>query len=144
MKMLTRRVLMWGGAAAVAGGGFAYMAGNTVDLTSAGQGAQTVSGYTVSSVAYSAEQGWGLPAPDYSVSTVKFTLTSAATTAPANARPAGINAALLGTSATTSTCSVSGWTINAVTGAGSGAVVCNFANPPLLSSITGLNVEANQ
>ena len=42
-----------GAVAAVAGGSYAFTASNTVPSTQAGQGTGTVSGYTVSSVAYS-------------------------------------------------------------------------------------------
>jgi hypothetical protein len=47
-----RRLVLLGGALAVAGGGFAFMASNTVDASNAGVGGGTISGYAVSDVSY--------------------------------------------------------------------------------------------
>jgi len=52
MRLLSRRLLFLGGAAAIAAGGFAYMASNTVAQTNAGVGQGQISGYTVSNVTY--------------------------------------------------------------------------------------------
>jgi hypothetical protein len=52
MGRLTRRVALWGGAAAIAAGGFAFLATNTVEATNAGVGQNTISGYTASTVTY--------------------------------------------------------------------------------------------
>jgi hypothetical protein len=52
MKTLTRRLIMWGGAAAIASAGFAYMASNTVDASSAGVGSGSISGYHAMNVHY--------------------------------------------------------------------------------------------
>lgn len=60
-------------AAAVALGGYAYTASNTVPATSAGIGATAISGYTVSSVAY----GLNATTPS-NIDTVTFTLSPAA------------------------------------------------------------------
>ena len=53
MIRLPRRLAIWGGAAAVAVGGFAFMASNSVGASYAGEGSQAVSGYTVYDVTYS-------------------------------------------------------------------------------------------
>jgi hypothetical protein len=47
-----RRLLLLGGALATAGGGFAFMASNTVDASNAGVGSGTISGYDVTNVSY--------------------------------------------------------------------------------------------
>ncbi len=52
MRILPRRLLFLGGAAAIAAGGFAYMASNSVAQTNAGVGQGQISGYTVSGVTY--------------------------------------------------------------------------------------------
>lgn len=57
MRRLPRRLALWGGAAAVAGGGFAFMNSNAVPATSAGDGASAVTGYTVSDIAYTPVPG---------------------------------------------------------------------------------------
>lgn len=52
MSRLSRRLAVWGGAAAIAGGGFAFMANNTVAASNAGEGIGAISGYTVSGITY--------------------------------------------------------------------------------------------
>ena len=52
MRRLPRRLALWGGAAAIASGGFAFMANNVVSATSAGEGANNVSGYTAYTTTY--------------------------------------------------------------------------------------------
>jgi hypothetical protein len=148
-RTFKRLAIPVGAAAALSTAGFAFMASNTVAPSSAGEGSNSVTGYTVSGVNYSAQQGWGQPAPLYSVSAVKFILTSNGTGA-ASGQPANVNAALLGTSATRSDCVISSWTVNG-SGQGTGPVVCTFGNgrpgisdPPLESAVTGLDVTANQ
>jgi hypothetical protein len=142
-------LLVGGGAVVLATAGFAYMASNTVAASSAGEASATVTGYTVSNIQYSAEQGWGQPAPSYSVSTVKFILTSAANSAPGNAQPAQVQASLENVSSAwvNFSCSIapSSWTIGS-SGQGSGSVICNESTggPVLVSSLSGLDVEANQ
>lgn len=59
MSILSRRLFMWGGAAVVASAGFAFMASNTVGQSYAGEGANQVSGYTVSNIEYSGVVGSG-------------------------------------------------------------------------------------
>jgi hypothetical protein len=56
MGILTRRLALWGGAVALAAGGFAFMASNafTGGRPGAGTGTITVSGYTISNVNYQA------------------------------------------------------------------------------------------
>lgn len=53
MSILPRRLVLWGGAAVVASAGFAFMASNTVGQSFAGEGANQVSGYSVSDIVYS-------------------------------------------------------------------------------------------
>ena len=69
MRILPRRLFVFGGAIAVAAGGFAYMASNSVATTNAGEGAGAVSGYTVYNVHYtgltSPNGGVSLPNNDY-------------------------------------------------------------------------------
>jgi hypothetical protein len=153
-RTFKRLALPVGAAAALSTAGFAFMASNTVAASSAGEGQADVTGYTVSGVNYSAQQGWESPSSptfnQYKVSAVKFILTSNASGGPANGMPANVNASLLGTAAHTSECVISGWTING-SGQGTGPVVCTFGNghpgvsdPPLQSQVTGLDVTANQ
>ena len=52
MRILPRRLLVLGGAVAIAAGGFAYMASNAVGASNAGQGTGTVSGYSVTDITY--------------------------------------------------------------------------------------------
>jgi hypothetical protein len=60
--MLPRRLLVLGGAVAIAACGFAYMASNTVSASSAGEGAAAVSGYNVYNIEYAGVAGVGNPA----------------------------------------------------------------------------------
>ena len=53
MRILPRRLLLFGGAAALAAGGFAFMASNTVGQSYSGEGSAAVSGYNVYDVVYS-------------------------------------------------------------------------------------------
>lgn len=78
MGRLTRRIALWGGAAAVASGGFAFMASNSVAASKAGTGAGVVSGYNVSTVHYALVTQPDVPGGSY-IQQVSFTLTSAAT-----------------------------------------------------------------
>jgi hypothetical protein len=138
---------MWVGAAVLATGGFAFMASNSVAASSAGQGQAAVTGYTVSHIQYSAEQGWGLAAPTYSASTVKFILTANSTVAPANAEPAQVEVTLLSNGAPVAPTvpgQVTSWAINPITHVGTGSVVATITSPPTVASINGLDVEANQ
>lgn len=62
-------------AAVIAGGSYAFTASNTVPTTQAGQGTGTVSGYTVTSVAY----GLNASTPT-NIDTVTFTISPATAT----------------------------------------------------------------
>ena len=53
MIRLPRKLFVWGGAAVIAASGFAFMASNSVGASYAGEGSNSVSGYTVSHVVYS-------------------------------------------------------------------------------------------
>lgn len=191
MRILPRRLLLIGGALAVASAGFAYMANNLVNASSLGDGQGNVTGYTVSNISYpgviqykdyfNCQTGGsqtgdtatgGSSACDYYngittsfVTNVTFTLTSAATTAPANGKPSQVqlvadwtnptNASNSGTTLLTGgpspafdgVCTVNGWTTNA-NSANSGTVTCTLyidtSNEPPVQWITGLDVEANQ
>lgn len=72
MTRLPRRLALWGGAAAIASGGFAFMASNALATTSGGDGAAAVTGYTVSNITYTPQETNGLTV----LGVVKFTLTS--------------------------------------------------------------------
>jgi hypothetical protein len=69
-----RRLLMLGGALAIAGGGYAFMASNTVAATNAGVGQGAISGYDVSAVSYNLVTNALVPGGTY-IQTVSFTLT---------------------------------------------------------------------
>ncbi len=77
MSMLSRRLLMWGGAAAVASAGFAFMATNSVPTTYAGQGQGTISGYAVSNVHYSDATGDPASPSGWAINGVTFDLAPA-------------------------------------------------------------------
>lgn len=59
MRIIPRRFLILGGALAVAAGGFAYMASNSVAASYAGEGSNAVSGYTVSNIDYTGGMPFG-------------------------------------------------------------------------------------
>lgn len=143
MNRYVKRLALPLGAAAILGSsGFAYMANNQVQASSLGESTAAVTGYSVTGINYSSQQGWGKPFPIFSTSAAKFVLTSNATTAPANAQPATVQATLVGTSAT-SNCTIVGWSINS-SGQGTSAIVCQFASPPDSADVIGLDVFASQ
>lgn len=121
MRIIPRKLLLLGGAAAIAAGGFAFMASNSVAASSAGEGAGAVSGYTVvpGSITYTLSASspealgpgqiasyngspycygndQGNPWNCY-VEGVQFTLQSDTTTPPGNAQPTDVVVTLLGT-----------------------------------------------
>ena len=53
MRIAPRRLFILGGALAIAAGGFAFMASNTVGQSNAGEGSASVSGYNVYNITYS-------------------------------------------------------------------------------------------
>ena len=59
MRILPRKLLLLGGAAVLAAGGFAYMSSNGVSASNAGEGVGVVSGYTVANFHYT-----GLSSPN--------------------------------------------------------------------------------
>lgn len=61
MLRLPRVLLMLAGAGAISAGGYAYMAGNTVNASNVGEGSQLVSGYTVYNLDYSGVPDVGNP-----------------------------------------------------------------------------------
>src|ERR1700722_18057948 len=69
-----RRLLLLGGALATAGGGFAFMASNTVDASNAGVGSGTISGYDVTNVSYALVTNPLTPGGTY-IQQVNFSLT---------------------------------------------------------------------
>jgi hypothetical protein len=71
-----RLLLVGGGAVVLATAGFAYMASNTIDASSAGAGSGTVSGYTATGVSWTTELITEVsPAASYTDG-VTFTLTA--------------------------------------------------------------------
>jgi hypothetical protein len=141
MRIPSLRLLLGvGGAVIIATAGFAYMANNTINASSAGEGIGAVYGYTVSGTTYTTTAGQ----PE-SITGATFTLTSGAPTgSPASeTAPIKVDAFLtagsLGT-VDTGVCAVTGW--NSVSGAGS--VTCTFPGAAQLWEVTGLDVEANQ
>ena len=150
-----RRLALWGGAAAIAAGGFAFMASNAVGASSAGSGQGAVSGYAVSTISYQADArtiacpttGSGCvsatPATDsqtYLLS-VSFTLTAQGTT---KAQPGHVVAYPV-TGATKTPwghsydCSVTNWN----PGTGSGTATCTFDPVPPEATVVALRVAAN-
>lgn len=79
MRRLPRRLALWGGAAAIAGGGFAFMASNVLTASGAGEGSAPVTGYTVSNVTYNTASGYGCGGTTACyIHTVQFTLATRA------------------------------------------------------------------
>ena len=79
MSMLSRRLLMWGGAAAVASAGFAFMASNSLAVSGAGENYQAIAGYTVSNITWNGGSGSGCGGDNGCyLSTVTFNIASKA------------------------------------------------------------------
>lgn len=171
MKRLPRRLALWGGAAAVAAGGFAFMASNTVSASGAGEGQGTVSGYTVSHIHYTTALGHPVPGSQgmYTVTGVTFTLSVPPGTPPSaqvyTTAPTTVSVAALKTGYGPSTVLGSGTcTINAGShpwapdsgtrfgggshgwASGSGTYTCTFDNAMhvKVQTLTSLDVKANQ
>src|SRR5262245_61908675 len=102
LRVRRRMVVVVAFAAALAFATYAFTASNTVPGTKAGQGEGTISGYTVSGVAYT------LASNPANIDSVAFTLNAAATT---------VKAKLVLGSATYTNCAVSGGT----------SVTCDFS-----------------
>ena len=149
MRRLPRRLALWGGAAAIASGGFAFMATNVVGGSSAGEGTGAVSGYKVSSIHYTVT-------PDhYTGSTslanfnkITFTLTSNATTTTANVAPTNVSVWFLKTGTHpwghTEDCHSTGtWTKSTGT-SGTGKFDCTTGTKIPVRTVTSIEVEANQ
>lgn len=82
MRRIPRKLAMWGGAAALAGAGFAFMASNTfTNHPSAGVGTTSISGYTVSSTVLTGCGSTDSTNPE-DICYVHFRLMPQATTAP--------------------------------------------------------------
>lgn len=116
----SRAVLVVAAAAALALATYAFTASNIVPGSRAGKGEGTISGYTVSSVAYTLSAS--NPA---AIDSVAFTLDSAATT---------VEAKLVAASSTYTTCSVSGGT----------SVTCDFFPNVAVLSADELSVVSVQ
>jgi len=115
-----RTTVVLAAAAALAFAAYAFTASNTVPGSKAGKGEGTISGYTVSGVAYT------LSASDpANIDSVAFTLDGAATT---------VKAKLLAASSTYTSCSVSGGT----------SVTCDFSPDVAVLSADELSVIAVQ
>jgi hypothetical protein len=104
-------------AASLSAGAYAFTATNTVPGTSAGSGSGTISGYTVSSVAYQ------LASTPSDIDSVTFTLNAPATT---------VKAKVVSASSTYTACTISGG-VN---------VTCDFATDPTVASADSLSVIA--
>lgn len=115
-----RTVLVSAVAASLALATYAYTASNVVPGSKVGKGEGAISGYTVSSVAYTLSTS--NPA---NIDSVAFTLDSAATT---------VKAKLVAASSTYTTCSVSGGT----------SVTCDFAPDVAVLSADELSVVSAQ
>jgi hypothetical protein len=140
-------LFLWGGAAAIASAGFAFMAANTVDASSAGEGTGTVSGYTVSGISYTPIDNVYYTGSYYAAAEgVTFTLTSAGTGSAAT-QPTNVDVYPLDLSGNRewghdNGCSIVGsWT---VTTTGTGTYHCDFAPEVPIAEIGQLAVEANQ
>ena len=118
-RVRRRMVLIVAFAAAFALATYAFTASNVVPGTKAGKGEGTISGYTVSGVAYT------LASNPANVDSVAFTLSSAATT---------VKAKLVQASSTYTNCSVSGGT----------SVTCDFSPDVSVVSADELSVVAVQ
>jgi hypothetical protein len=153
MRRIFRRLALWGGAAAVVAGGFAFMDSNAVGNASLGAGTDSATGYTVTTISWhSAEL-----TTSFFVTGVSLELTSKATTAPANGIPTTVNVALVLSTAdhvivstgTHGLCQFGAtgqeWTVE--TGHGTGKLTCSIdvkaSGEPPATDIEGLAVEAS-
>lgn len=114
-----RLALLLAVAAALALATYAFTASNTVPGSKAGKGEGTISGYTVSAVAYT------LASNPANIDSVAFTLDSAATS---------VKAKLVAASSTYTSCTVSGGT----------SVSCDFSPDVAVLSADELSVIAVQ
>lgn len=105
-------------AAAMATGAYAFTATNTVPASSAGSGSGTISGYTVSSIAYTLNA-----TTPSDIDSLTFTLNAAATTAKAK---------IVSGSTTYTACSIAGG-VN---------VTCNFSPDIAITTADELSVIA--
>ena len=156
MLKLPRKLLLWGGAAVVVASGSAFMASNTVAQSSAGEGTGPVLGYTVSNISYGVPYGANTnldnvyyTGHDYAAAKgVYFTLTSDASSSPADGQPVNVDAYPLNKAGNIhwghdNGCSIQGtWTING--GVGSGNYFCAFSPEVPIGDIGSLAIEANQ
>jgi hypothetical protein len=169
MRFPIRRLLVVGGGAVIlATAGFAYMASNTVQQSSAGEGLGGVSGYTVSGIQYVVDcgntstcAGYGDGADYYNGSTtsqktdttnlnaaisgVTFTLAAQSTDASAKGQPTNVKVYPEDSNHTAlwghdNGCTISGWNPST----GSGSVTCSFSPQVPASQLMYLDVEANQ
>ena len=119
-RLRRRAIIVFSFAAAIALATFAFTASNVVPGTKAGKGEGTISGYTVSNVAYTLAAS--SPA---NIDSVAFTLSAAATT---------VKAKLVQASSTYTSCSVTGGT----------SVTCDFSPDVAVLSADELSVVAVQ
>jgi hypothetical protein len=104
-------------AVALATGAYAFTASNTVPNSNAGSGSGTISGYTVSAVAYQLNSG-----TPSNIDTMTFTLNAAATT---------VKAKVVSGSTTYTDCSVAGFN-----------VTCDFSPDIAITTADQLSVIA--
>jgi hypothetical protein len=152
MRRLSRRLALWGGAAAIAGGGFAFMANNAVATSSAGEGVGAVTGYTVSAITYNDTCPGGAPNAVCATSTFTFHLkpTTWTTSAPKSVAvtlfgPSGVLAKVskLGITTSGGTITVTLKTTTKPTSTRYFLVHVAPTSPVLLHTITGLDVAAS-
>jgi hypothetical protein len=131
------------------------MASNSVAASSAGEGSAAVTGYTASNISYSTAScpsGIGNQTQQC-VNGVTFTLTSNATSAPANGQPTQVhvryqsttddlNYSNLPATRADQSCSITGWATTG-TGAGAGTVTCVTGNIGP-GSLAKVDIAANQ
>lgn len=160
MTRLPRRLLLWGGAAAVAAGGFAFMAQNSVANSSAGEGTGTVTGYNVTAISYTVDNHFyastdtfsGKTGPFYAAYTgVSFTLTAQTEGSAAGGQPTNVDVYPVSTDGNhywghDNGCTVTSWTAgtDSPLTAGTGSVSCNLAPSVPAAELGSIAVEANQ
>lgn len=158
MRKVARQLTLWAGAAAIAGGGFAYMAANEMTSTSLGAGTGSVTGYTVTTVTWHSAPVTTATDHTYRVTGVTMVLTSKATATPATLMPTSVEVALVlstGTHLAISTgthgscrfgTTGQAWSVDG-SGQGTGKLSCSVSiqasGEPPTTDVTGIAVEAS-
>jgi hypothetical protein len=149
MRIPFRRLLLVGGGAAVlATAGFAYMASNTVPITSAGQASAAVTGYTVTNVTYNGGSGDNCGGTCY-IGTVGFTLTADNANSQNNGKPVFVYVDVEGSNngeiANADGCTVPAGTLVGATGQWTGNFTCTLnPNTATVAEVDFLDIAATQ